>query len=89
MLALANVVHFFPHKFPGLSRCRFALPSVTPGPLESLFFWHKYRCRSETIPLHYPQIAKPHSMGSNPVDCCTAQDSWLEVATTRLQAAVR
>jgi hypothetical protein len=42
MLALANVVHFFPHKFPGLSRGRFALPPVTPGPLESLFFWHKY-----------------------------------------------
>lgn len=41
MLALANVVHFFAHKFSGLSRCGFALPSVTPGTFESLFFWHK------------------------------------------------
>jgi hypothetical protein len=49
MFTLANVVHLFTHKFPGLSRCRFALPPVTPGPFKSLFFWHNYRCRLETI----------------------------------------
>jgi hypothetical protein len=42
MFAFANVMHFFPHKFSGLSRCRFALPPVTPGPVESLFFWHSF-----------------------------------------------
>jgi len=44
MFAFANVVHFFAHEFSGLSRCRFALPPVTPGPFESLFFWH-FLCR--------------------------------------------
>src|SRR5262249_3461663 len=34
------MVHLFAHKFSGLRRCRFALPPVTPGPFESLFFWH-------------------------------------------------
>jgi hypothetical protein len=40
MFPFANVVHFFTHKFPGLGRRRFALPPVTPGTFESLFFWH-------------------------------------------------
>jgi hypothetical protein len=40
VFALANVVHFFAHEFSGLCRCGFALPPVTPGPFESLFFWH-------------------------------------------------
>lgn len=42
MFALANVVHFFAHKFSGLSGCGFALPPVTPGTFKSLFFWHTY-----------------------------------------------
>jgi hypothetical protein len=42
VFALANVVHFFPHKFSGLSGCGFALPPVTPGPLKSSFFWHNF-----------------------------------------------
>jgi hypothetical protein len=42
MFALPNVMHFFAHEFSGLCRCGFALPSVTPGPFESLFFWHTF-----------------------------------------------
>lgn len=42
MFALANVVHFFAHKFSGLCGCGFALPPVAPGTFECLFFWHTY-----------------------------------------------
>jgi hypothetical protein len=48
MFAFANVVHLFAHEFSGLSRRRFALPPVAPGPFESLFFWHNYLCFSQT-----------------------------------------
>ena len=40
MLALADVVHLFPNKFPRLRGRRFALPPVAPGPFDGLFFWH-------------------------------------------------
>jgi len=49
MFPFANVVHLFAHKFSGLSRWSFALSPVTPGPFESLFFWHNCRCRLQTI----------------------------------------
>jgi hypothetical protein len=41
MFAFTDVVHLFAHEFTGLSRWRFALALVAPGPLDSFSFGHK------------------------------------------------
>ena len=40
MFALANMVHFFTHKLPGLRRGRFSLAFVAEGPFERLLLRH-------------------------------------------------
>ena len=35
MLPFANMVDLFADEFTGLRRCRFALPAIAPGPLQS------------------------------------------------------
>jgi hypothetical protein len=52
MFPLPNVMHFFAHEFSGLRRCGFALPPVTPGPFESLFFWHTFMIWFVTVYFH-------------------------------------
>jgi hypothetical protein len=69
MFTFADMVHFFAHNFSGLSRCGFALPPVTPGSFESLFFWHNVVVICGlflTTPLHYRRITKLGPMGFNP-----------------------
>src|SRR5439155_21619969 len=41
-LSLANVLHFFAHKFAGLRGGSFALALITPGPFEGLLFGHRF-----------------------------------------------
>jgi hypothetical protein len=40
VFALADVVHFFPHKFSGLRAGRFSFTSVFLSAFNGFFFWH-------------------------------------------------
>jgi hypothetical protein len=40
MLALANVLHFFPNEFAGLSGWRQTLPFVFARSFDCVLFWH-------------------------------------------------
>jgi len=42
MFALANVLHFFAHKFPRLGGGRLAFLGVCARPLDRFFFWHNH-----------------------------------------------
>jgi len=67
MFPLANVVHFFPDKFAGLSRCGLALSPVSTGPFESSFFWHKIFLFADCSRWHYQRTVNPASIGLNPL----------------------
>src|SRR5213592_2102381 len=40
MFPLANMLHLFPHKFPGLCGRRFTFAFVFLSPFDCFFFWH-------------------------------------------------
>ena len=46
MLAFADVLHFFAHKFSRLRRHRLSLPRVFARPFDCFFFWHNIQISS-------------------------------------------